>query len=173
MRGINVGGRNKLPMGDLRVLLEQAGCRSVRTYIQSGNVVFEGDSSLAGRIASEVPLLIEARFGFAPPVILRSADELAAAVAANPFDASDADPGHLAVGFLADRPASGAVARLDPDRSPGDRFEVVDREVYLYVPGGLARTKLTTDYFDRRLDTVMTVRNWRTTNRLLEMVREG
>jgi len=80
------------------------------------------------------------------------------------------DPKHLHIGFLAETPGEEAIASLDPGRSDVDNFQVKGREVYLHVPGGLGCTKLTTDYFDRRLGTVMTVRNWRTVNKLLEMV---
>ena len=170
MRGINVGGKNKLPMKDVVALFEKVGCRSVRTYIQSGNVVFQGDPAVAESVVDEVPRRIAKRFGYWVPVVLRSAEELRDAATRNPFVAEQPDPKHLHVGFLADAPDSDAVASLDPARSTGDRFAVLGREVYLHVPGGMARTKLTTDYFDRRLDTVMTVRNWRTVSRLLEMV---
>ena len=173
MRGINVGGKNKLPMKDLVALFVEVGCRQVRTYIQSGNVVFEGDAELAERVVTDVPTRIAARFGLSVPVIVRTAEEVRDAVSMHPFVAEAADLKHLHMGFLADTPSADAVASLDPARSAVDAFAVMGKEIFLHVPGGMARTKLTTDYFDRRLGTVLTVRNWRTVNKLLEMLASG
>lgn len=173
VRGINVGGRNKLPMKDLARMFEDAGCEEVRTYIQSGNVVFDADGALADRLALSIPERIEEDFGFRVPVVLRSVTELRRAIERHPFREVAEETKHLHIGFLADEPSADRVASLDPARSSVDRFEVAGKEVYLHVPGGMGRTKLTTDYFDRRLGTVMTVRNWRTVNELLEMAEEG
>jgi len=170
MRGINVGGKNKLLMKDLVAVFEEAGCREVRTYIQSGNVVFVGDRALAAQVRMDVPRRIADRFGHQVPVVVRSAQELRDAADRHPFAAEATDPKHLHVGFLSHAPSKDAIASLDPARSSIDRFEVIGSEVFFHVPGGMARTKLTTDYFDRRLGTVMTVRNWRTVHKLLEMV---
>lgn len=169
LRGINVGGRNKLPMKDLRVLFTDLGCAEVRTYIQSGNVVFAAPPDLAAEIPTRVSAAIEDRFGLTVPVVTRTAAELRNAAEANPFLAEDVDPKTLAVVFLADRPAPARVVRLDPDRSPPDRFAVVGREVYLHLPNGVARSKLTNAYLDSTLATISTARNLRTVNKLLEM----
>jgi len=173
LRGINVGGKNKLPMKELAALFGNAGCSTVRTYIQSGNVVFEADAEVAGRVPTEISLRIVERFGYTVPVVMRTSKELRAALDDNPFLAEATDPEHLHVGFLAQAPSPEGLASLDRARSEVDSFCVVGREVYLHVPGGMGRTKLTTDYFDRRLGTVMTVRNWRTVNALLDMVEAG
>jgi uncharacterized protein (DUF1697 family) len=162
LRGINVGGKNRVPMKRLAALFEKAGCCDVRTYIQSGNVVFSADSALAARHGTEVPALIADEFGYRVPVVLRSAAELREAAERNPFVAVADDPKHLQVGFRTEAPGDEAIASLDPARSVVDAFKVIGRVVYLHVPGGMGRTKLTTDYFDRGLQTVMTVRNWRT-----------
>lgn len=170
LRGINVGGRNKLPMKELTALFHDAGCSAVRTYIQSGNIVFDVGRRTAAEVAATVREGIATRYGYDIPIVLRSALELRAVLANNPFLHDDPDPKHLGVGFLADEPTAEAIASLDPTRSDVDSFEVVGAEVYLHVPGGMGRTKLTTDWFDRRLGTVMTARNWRTVTALMEMV---
>ena len=170
MRGINVGGKNRLLMKDLVTLFEEAGCDEVSTYIQSGNVVFAADTELAARIATDVPRRIASRFGHQVPVVVRTAQELRDAVGRHPFVEEATDPKHLSIGFLSDAPSEEAVSSLDPARSSVDSFAVIGKEVFFHVPGGFARTKLTTDYFDRRLGTVMTSRNWRTVHKLLEMV---
>lgn len=157
-------------MSELVELFEAVGCRAVRTYIQSGNVVFDGGTAVSHGVVQAVPGLVEERFGLRVPVIVRSAEELHEVIAANPFLREPTDPTHLHVGFLAASPGEAAIESLDPERSRVDRFVVRGREVYLHVPGGMARTRLTTYYFDRRLGTTMTVRNWRTVTRLAELV---
>ncbi len=169
LRGINVGGRNALPMRDLTAMCLDVGCREVRTYIQSGNVVFRASPELARRIPEELPTLIETRTRLRVPVVLRSATELATVTRSNPFIRTGANPGALHVMFLADGPGPGAVAALDPERSPPDRFVVAEREIYLHCPNGVARSKLTNQYFDTRLGTVSTSRNWRTVLKLAQM----
>jgi uncharacterized protein (DUF1697 family) len=169
LRGINVGGKHKLPMKDLVALLEDAGCSRVRTYIQSGNVVFETPESSVADLAADIERRIGKRFGYEVPIVLRSAEALRAVASGNPFLAQGAEETHLHVGFLADPPTPEAVASLDPSRSEIDSFRVVGADVYLHTPGGMGRTKLTTDWFERRLGTRMTVRNWRTVGKLVEM----
>jgi uncharacterized protein (DUF1697 family) len=122
LRGVNVGGKNKLPMKELAELFEVAGCSDVATYIQSGNVIF------------------------CAKTVLRAG----------------AEPGMLHVVFLADEPTRAAIGALDPKRSPGDEFVVRGREIYLRCPNGMGRSKLTNAYFDSKLSTTSTLRNWRT-----------
>lgn len=165
LRGVNVGGKNKLPMKALVALFEDLGCEAVRTYIQSGNVIFEAKSTegLADRIAAR----IEADHGLRVPVVLRTAEALARIRADNPFP--DADPKALHVMFLRDAPAKVRVKALDPDRSPGDAFVVRGANVYVCCPNGIARTKLTNAWFDAQLGTVSTGRNWRTLGKLIDL----
>lgn len=170
LRGINVGGHNALPMKDLAAMFGEAGCSDVRTYIQSGNVVFEAAPTLARRIAGVITASIGDRFGLEVPVVTRSADQLAAIVSANPYAREGTDEKWLHVAFLADTPSAAGIAALDPQRSPPDEFVVHNAEIYLSCPNGMARTKLTNAYFDTTLGTTSTVRNWRTTLKLLEMV---
>ncbi|RME23511.1 MAG: DUF1697 domain-containing protein [Deltaproteobacteria bacterium] len=167
LRGVNVGGRHRLPMADLRALLEGLGYQGVRTVLQSGNAVFDapGDADCAAAITAA----IADRFGLTVPVVTRTVDQLRAVAAGHRFAARASDDRQLHVYFLADLPDARAVAALDPDRSPPDRFEVVGREVHLFCPRGLARTTLTNAWFDRQLGTVSTGRNWRTIGRLLAM----
>ena len=171
LRGINVGGKNKLPMKDLVRLFEDAGCRGVRTYIQSGNVVFEASSALAKGIAARISQDIAARFGLQVPVVMRSATELASVVEANPYLREGADPRTLHVAFLATEPSLASAASLDPKRSAPDEFVLRGRDLYLRCPNGMARTKLTNAYFDSKLSTTSTMRNWNTVLELLALCR--
>jgi uncharacterized protein (DUF1697 family) len=170
LRGINVGGKHIVPMKDLAAMFAAAGCDDARTYIQSGNVVYRASAAVAQRVAAEVMDAIAARWGFEAPVVTRSAAEIAAIVRGNPFHTRGVDPKTLHVGFLLDRPSKARVAALDPDRSPPDAFVVRGSEVYLHLPNGTARSKLTSQYFDSTLATIITVRNWNTVRKLLEMV---
>ena len=152
MRGINVGGKNLLPMKALAEIFAAAGCRDVKTYIQSGNVIFRygANKDVAGAVRAE----IEKQFGLKVPVVLRTAAEMATAIAQNPFVKTGIDPAWLHVMFLADKPTAVMVAGLDAERSRPDEFAVVGREVYLHLPNGAAKTKLTNAYFDAKLKTV-------------------
>jgi uncharacterized protein (DUF1697 family) len=172
LRGVNVGGKNKLPMKDLAELFVAAGCRDVRTYIQSGNVVFRTGTGVAAKISRVIAAGITDRFGFKSPVVLRSADEMKAVVAENPFLANGGSDDGLHVMFLADHPAADSVTALDPRRSPGDTFIVRGRDIYMHLPNGAGVSKLTNAYFDSKLATVSTGRNWRTVTTLLEMMNE-
>lgn len=172
LRGINVGGRNRLPMAVLAGFFRDAGCAGVRTYIQSGNVVFGASAALAGRITGLVAGRIADTLGLDVPVVTRPAAELRRIVKANPFGDRGVDPRPLHVVFLADVPSRARVARLDPDRSPPDVFVVRGRDIYLHCPNGMGKTRLTNAYFDSVLETTSTVRNWRTVLALADMVSE-
>jgi uncharacterized protein (DUF1697 family) len=171
LRGINVGGKNVVPMKDLAAVFADAGCRDVRTYIQSGNVVFRGPAP--ARLRGVLEARIERTFGLRVPVVLRTADELAAVTRSNPYLDDDPSTDALHVVFLADQPTDAAAASLDPKRSPPDTFTVMGREIYLRCPAGVGRSKLTNAYFDGKLSTVSTVRNWRTVLKLLELAGGG
>jgi len=170
LRGINVGGKHKLPMSELRAFFAELGARDVRTYIQSGNVVFRAEEAVARELATGFERRAEARFGFPVPAVVRSALEIRAVLAGNPFLAGGADEKALHVLFLASEPDPAAVAGLNPERSAPDAFAVRGREVYLHLPNGAARTRLTNAYFDRALGTTSTGRNWRTVRTVAAMV---
>ena len=169
LRGINVGGKHILPMKDLAAIMAGCGARDVRTYIQSGNVVFRAGADTARKLPALAAKAVANQFGFDAPVVILSARELAEAAAGNPFPQADT----YGMGFLRDKPAPALLAKLDPDRSPPDRFVVRGRIIYLQLPNGAARTKLTAPYFDAALNTVSTFRNWRTVLKLLELTRKG
>lgn len=170
LRGVNVGGKNKLPMKDLVALAEEAGAKAPRTYIQSGNLVFEASAAAARAFPRRLEAALAAR-GLRVPVVLRSADELVAAVAGNPWLARGAEPKALHVAFLAAAPEPARLAALDPARSPPDALEARGRDLFLHLPNGVGRTKLTNDYLDRTLGTTSTVRNWNTVLALLALAR--
>jgi uncharacterized protein (DUF1697 family) len=167
LRGINVGGRNSVPMAGLRSVLEELGLEEVTTYIQSGNVLFRSQAPVKSLPARMEDAISDA-FGVRPAVLLRTPAELAKVADSNPF----ADTAKVHVVFLDRKPAAKHAARLDPDRSPPDAFELVGRELYLHLPTGAGRTKLTGDYLERTLGVRGTQRNWNTVVKLLELARE-
>jgi uncharacterized protein (DUF1697 family) len=148
-------------MAELRALAESLGFGEVATYIQSGNLLFASPAPPAPRALEAA---IAERFGLSVPVVLRSAAELAAAVASNPFAGADLATLHL--GFLASPPEPGALDGLDGARFLPERFSLKGRELYLELPAGMGRAKLPA-VLDRRLP--MTVRNWKTVAALAEL----
>jgi uncharacterized protein (DUF1697 family) len=167
LRAVNVGGHGKLPMAELVELFAAAGAKDVKSYLQSGNVVFAAPAAVARRIPERIEAAIDKAFGHRPSVLLRDAGQLAQIARDNPF--AKADPKQLHVGFLADAPSKAALATLDPDRSPGDRFEVRGQTVYFQFNLGVGKTKLSNSYFEAKLATRMTWRNWNTLQALIAM----
>jgi uncharacterized protein (DUF1697 family) len=171
LRGINVGGKNPLTMKELVRMFDEAGCANVRTYIQSGNVIFDARAG-APTIGEIISAHIEKRFGYRIPVVLRTSAQLRRAIGANPFLNAGADLKALHVYFLADAPKAGAIAALDASRSAPDVFQVLGQEVFLHLPNGMGRTKLTNAYFDSKLSTISTARNWATVLKLAQMMQD-
>jgi uncharacterized protein (DUF1697 family) len=161
LRGVNVGGKNKLPMNELRSLLESLGHGEVRTFIQSGNVVFTAAKAVTPK---SLEAAIKKEFALDITVVIRTARELAAVVKKNPYPR--AQPSALHVGFMAAKPAAATVAKLDAERYLPDEFAIRGCELYLHLPNGLGRAKLP-GYLDRQLKIPTTVRNWNTVNKLI------
>ena len=173
LRGINVGGKTVIPMPELKSSFAAMGLEDVSTYIQSGNVVFSGPTGDAQSLAVAIEERIAETFGHSTTVLLRTPAELAEIAGSNPFLDRDADRSKLHVVFLSGSPDANAVAELDPARSPPDEFAVRRREIYLHLPNGAGRSKLTIDYFEKRLGVRATARNWKTVNKLLELTQNG
>ena len=171
LRGINVGGKNLLPMKDLARLFAEAGCADIRTYIQSGNVLFSANETKAGALPGLIANGIADRFGYRTPVLLRTVQELGETIRGNPFRQAGSPENWLHVLFLASQPDAVRVAALEPERSPPDAYAVRGREIYLQCPNGVGVTKLTNAWFDSRLATISTGRNWRTLLKLFELAQ--
>lgn len=171
LRGVNVGGKNRVPMPALARLFEAAGCAQVSTFIQSGNVVFTADPALAAKIPTLIPQAMAKTLGFGVPLVVRGAAAMAGIAAKHPLAAKGRENKWLHVGFLASTPAPGQVAALDPQRSPGDSFKVVGDNVYVHFGNGAGTSKLTAPYFDAKLGTTITLRNWNTVQTLAELAQ--
>ena len=168
LRGINVGGAGKLPMAELREIVAGLGHDEARTYIQSGNVVFRSEGSDPQAMAEELQAAIRDATGLDPEVHVRSLDELARVVDANPFTERASDPTQLHVTFLTDQPAP---VDLDPSAFEPEAWAPGDRVTYLYLPDGIGRSKLAAR-LARGAGATGTARNWRTVTTILEMARE-
>ncbi len=164
LRGINVGGNRILPMAELRQMLEELGARDVSTYIQSGNVVFDGEIE-AGVIAGA----IEAAKGFRPEVLVIPFESFEPVVAGNPFPEAEDDPKALHVFFLAS-PSLANEAELEAVKGPEERFVLTERALFLHTPKYLSGSKLAVR-LEGMLGVVTTGRNWRTVEKIREMAR--
>lgn len=170
LRGVNVGGHNRIRMTALKQALTDLGLDRVETYIQSGNVLFhsiEEAPVLRGRIEQQ----IRAVFGLDVPVVLRTAAELAQIVANNPFSEAEMRGAEsLAIALLADSPPAGSVERLaDQSATGSDEFRVAGRDVYILYRQPSHKSKLSNLFFEQKLGVPATTRNWQTVNQLALM----
>lgn len=175
LRGINVGGRNRVPMADLRAVVASLGHTDVATYVASGNVVFSTDHGDTAALATDLAAAIAEQLDVQPTVVVLTRDELAQAVTANPFT-EVTEPKHLHAVFRADELTAEhhdelrAAEERAAAKGGRDRSAVVDSTVYLHTPDGMGRSKLA-EQLNRSTGVLAgTARNWRTVTRLLEML---
>jgi uncharacterized protein (DUF1697 family) len=169
LRGINVSGQKIIKMERLRAMFEDMRFSSVKTYVQSGNVVFETDEPAAG-LSAKIQKRILKDFGFEVHVVTKSAREMADIVKRNPFVKEKAiDQERIFVTFLSDDPPKNAVELLQPLVRGDEQMRVVGRAVYFYCPKSYGDTKLSNNAIEKKLACGATTRNWNTTKTLLEM----
>ena len=171
-RGINVGGRNVLPMESLKGILAGLSLEDIRTHIQSGNVVFRAGAGLASSpLSGKISAAIEEVQGFRPEVILLDIAELENALGQNPFPEAEAKPQTLHLGVLARAPLDPDLEALEDARKDGERFHLHGRFFYLHAPRGIGRSKLAA-IAEKALGVPLTMRNWRTVLKLRSMAVE-
>lgn len=161
LRGINVGGRNKLPMSALIETLQALGLQNVRTYIQSGNAVFDSKRKPSARLGEDIAASIEERHRFRPDVLLVGVDDLEKSIKDNPFPKATAEPRSLHLYFLAQTPKHPDIESLEGLRASKERFHLAKHVLYLHAPNGIGRSKLAAG-IERHLGVPVTARNWRT-----------
>ncbi len=166
LRGINVGGRAKLPMADLRAIATELGYEQVATYIQSGNLVLSS-ADAAAKVERNLAAAIAKGTDVAPAVIVRTRTQLAKVVRGNPFEARGDDPSLTHVVFMAG-PAKAGLAEVDLATYAPEDAIAVGKDLYLHLPGGVGRSKLAAD-LGRQKGAVGTMRSWRTVTKLLDM----
>lgn len=169
LRGINVVGNNKLPMKDLSALLTGMGLREVRTYIQSGNVVFRCDVKNRATLAAQISAAIKAQHGFAPQVLLLDAAELRKAIAGNPYPEAATNPKSLHLFFLAEVPQHADLQALEKLKSDSERYTLADKVFYLHTPEGFGISRLAARV-EKLLGVAASARNWNTVCKLAEMI---
>lgn len=173
LRGINVSGHKIIKMERLRAAFEEIGFTNVKTYVQSGNVLFETSKPPASLAATIERKILDA-FGFEVPVLTKSSREMMDIVKRNPLlKEASIDQGKLHVTFLSDNPPRNALELLKPLAAGAEQVHILDRAVYLYCPNGYGNTKLTNTAIEKKLSCRATTRNWATTNKLLEMANAG
>jgi uncharacterized protein (DUF1697 family) len=169
LRGINLGSHNRVGMAQLQELIRDLGYDGVRTHLQSGNVVYTAESVTPQQAQQDIEAQLADRLGLKVPVLVRTRDELAAIIARDPLGAVAADPAKYLVAFLAATPDPELVRAVDPAEFEPDLFRIADREIYLWCPNGVQRSKLTNAFWDRRLRVTTTARNWNTVTKLLTL----
>ena len=167
LRAVNLGGKSRLPMSDLRDICMELGLRDPVTYIQSGNVIFEAEAAQLRELPSRMTAAIEQRFGFRTEVILRSAAELRDVIRRNPFaERAASDPAKLLVVFLASDPGEESRAKLRSIDTEKEELHPSGAELYIWYPEGMGRSRLTNATLERACTTTGTARNWNTVERL-------
>ena len=169
--GINVGGKNVMPMNELVRDLQSLNLDNVKTYIQSGNAVFQSSRTISPlRLAAKIATTIENRHGFLPHVLILSVEELEQAIASNPFPQAEAQPKTLHLLFLTSVPSSPDIEALIAAKASSEQFHLRDQIFYLHAPEGIGRSRLAAKA-ERFLGVAATGRNWRTVQKLWEMAK--
>jgi uncharacterized protein (DUF1697 family) len=172
LRAINLGSTNKVPMAELRELMTGMGYGDVRTFLQSGNATFASEKRKATQLEEEFAAALTERFGFAIPVMVRSADDLSAVVDGNPFPGSPGiEPKQLHVAFLSVDPSAAHLEALDATAYEPDEFALGDRVVYLRLPDGVQGSRLPAA-MEKALGVRSTMRTWNTVTRLLALATD-
>jgi uncharacterized protein (DUF1697 family) len=169
LRGINVGGAKKVRMDELRVCCESLGFKNVRTYIQSGNVIFEHQQADTSELAEKIRRGIRNNFGFGVTVVIRTKEEMLRVIKNTPFTRQEEDRAHVT--FLSVKPGSIPATEIEKVRDRAEKVSFSGREVYLYCPNGYGKTKLSNSFFEKQLKVSATTRNWRTIVALSAMAR--
>jgi uncharacterized protein (DUF1697 family) len=169
IRGINVGGQKRVGMADLVQLCQSLGFTNVRTYLQSGNVLFGSPDGDPGRLSAMVGEKMSRELGFPVKVILRTSKEFRRIIASNPLAQEGREADKLHVTFLSDFSPEVVRESMMKGNDGPDRYVIAGREVYLYCPDGYGRTKFSNTFFEKKLGVAATTRNWKTVNALAEM----
>ena len=168
LRGINVSGQKKIRMADLKKLFEALGYRAVQTYIQSGNVVFRADTP-AGEAGPAISGKILDAYGFEVDVLIRRPEDLGHILDHNPFLERGEDPERLYVTFLAEAPAPELIENLRANDYSPEAWQHSGQTIYFFSPLGYGRAKMNNNFFEKKLRTICTTRNWRTVQVLYDM----
>lgn len=172
LRGINVGTGRKVPMADLKKRCESLGLKQVQTYIQSGNLVFElAKPEPVPELEERMQTAFTETFGFDIPVLVRTADEWMEACDQNPFLKENVDIERLHLTCLKEMPSSELLKKMGTVQYLPDRYVIVGRNVYVFCAAGYGTSRLVNTFFESKLKTPATTRNWKTVMKLFEMIK--
>lgn len=168
LRGINVGGKRKILMADLKSMFSNLGFKDVITYIQSGNIIFESNLDDL-ELATQIENAILNKFKFEVPVIIRSNLDLEEAILSNPFYTNQLDTNNLHLTFLKELPNNNDSELINLLSFGSDKFAIIGQDVFVYCEGKYHESKLTNNFFEKKLKVGATTRNWKTVLKLLEL----
>ena len=171
LRGINVGGHNKLPMRDLVKVLEGLGLSQVKTYIQSGNVAFQSERTDTALLKEEISVAIGESHSFTPQIFILDTKALQDAISANPFPEGEKEPKTLHLFFLDPMPVNLNLDALEDVKADSERYQLINSVFYLHAPDGIGRSKLA-EKVGKGWGVSITARNWRTVCKVMSMARE-
>jgi len=170
LRGINVSGKNKIKMADLRATLEVMNFANIQTYIQSGNIILETEEMPNTELSERIKNQIKTTFDYDVPTLALRLGEWCEIFENNPFlQKRNEDITKLHVTLLAELPDSELVKTIKDFQHKADEFQIVGKNIYLFCPEGYGRTKLTNNFFERKLKVAATTRNWKTMTKLMEL----
>lgn len=169
LRGINVSGQKKIKMADLRDLLESEGLKNVRTYIQSGNVIFESRET-AKALQEQIKSIIAKQYGFEVPILIRTPEEITQIIENNPFmDDESKDPTRTYFTILSGTPEAELVSKVQEKKYASEEVVFGEHVIYFHSPLGYGDAKMNNNFFEKKLKVSATTRNWKTLNKLIEM----
>jgi uncharacterized protein (DUF1697 family) len=174
LRGVNMTGHNTIKMTDLAELFIKIGMKDAETYIQSGNVIFSETGSIPlPALSGNIEQAILKRFNYTIPVMIRTNQELNELFSSNPFLAEpDFDSSKMAVIFLHNIPSDIQILKVLDINYPPDKFRILGKEIFIYCPNGFGRTKLYTNFFEKKMGITGTARNWKTITAILNIAEK-
>jgi len=173
LRGINVSGQKKIRMADLKSLYESLGLANVQTYVQSGNVVFDSDEEDTEKLRKSIEAKIESVYGFSVPVLIRTGEDFQRLIGSRHFrEERSENPSGVLVTFLYDFPEQSKLIELSVPETETCEFVITDQEIFLFCPDGYGRSKLSNNFFEKKLGVTATTRNWKSVLALYEIVSE-
>jgi uncharacterized protein (DUF1697 family) len=174
LRGVNMTGHNSIKMTDLSDLYKSLGYRDAETYIQSGNVIFSpAGKATAADIAGKIEKGILERFNYNVPVMIRTLPEMEELVSSNPFLKEERfEPAKMAVIFLHEMPSDANIQKVINVYYPPDKFKIIGKEIFIFCPNGFGRTKLYTNFFEKKMNVIGTARNWKTITTITDLARK-
>ncbi len=171
LRGINVSGKKKIYMKDLLSYMEEIGLKDVKTYIQSGNLVFRSERN-SNELINIIQNKIEIEYDFFVPVIILTGEEIEKIIKQNPYKKLNIDIKNLYFTFLSEYPENVLIGNIKDQKHKDDEFIISGKIIYVYCPGGYGKTKFTNKFFERKLNVSASTRNWKTTVKLQETANE-